>query len=65
MALVAMSQVKRVGPRTRVRMTAEMEPRGALRLIAPLMRRPIQRQYERVTESFRRVVEADAGREPD
>ena len=65
MALVATLHLKRVGPATHVRMTADMEARGALRLIAPLLRQPIQRQYERVTESFRRLVEADAGREPD
>jgi hypothetical protein len=37
-----------------------MEPRGPLKLLAPLMRKSIERQYERVTESFRRIVEGDA-----
>jgi carbon monoxide dehydrogenase subunit G len=61
MALMATITLARFGSATRVRMKAEMEPRGAFRLLAPLMRRLIERQYERVTESFRTVVEADTG----
>jgi carbon monoxide dehydrogenase subunit G len=59
MTLAATLELERVGSATRVRMEAQIEPRGPLRLLAPLMRKPIQRQYESVTESFRQVVEAD------
>jgi carbon monoxide dehydrogenase subunit G len=61
MSLVATLELERVGSATGVRMNADMLPRGPLKLLTPLMRRPIQRQYERVSESFRRVVQADAG----
>jgi hypothetical protein len=36
-----------------------MEPRGRLKLVAPLLRKPIERQCERVMESFRQLVERD------
>ena len=64
MALVATLELERVSSATRVRMKAEMEPRGPVKLLAPLMRKPIERQYERVSESFRQVVEGNkyAGR---
>jgi carbon monoxide dehydrogenase subunit G len=65
MTLAATIELERVGSATRVRMEAEIEPRGPLKLFTPLMRMPIQRQYERVTESFRQVVEADRERRPD
>jgi carbon monoxide dehydrogenase subunit G len=61
MALVATLELERAGSATRVRMKGQMEPHGPLRLLAPLMRKPIERQYEQVAESFRKVVEADAG----
>jgi carbon monoxide dehydrogenase subunit G len=61
MTLVATLGLERAGSATCVRMKGQMEPRGPLRLLAPLMRKPIERQYERVAESFRKVVEADAG----
>jgi carbon monoxide dehydrogenase subunit G len=60
MALVATLELERVGSATCVRMKAEMEPRGPLKLLAPLMRKPIERQYERVSESFRQVVKEDS-----
>ena len=59
MALVATLELERVGSATYVRMRGEMEPRGPLKLLAPLMRKPIERQYEQVSESFRQVVEGD------
>jgi uncharacterized protein YndB with AHSA1/START domain len=61
MTLAATLELEAVGSATCVRMKGEMEPRGAAKLFAPLMRRPIERQYERVTESFRQVVEDDSG----
>ena len=60
MTLVATLELERDGSATRVRMKGEMEPRGPMKLLAPLMRGPIERQYARVTASFRRVVEGDA-----
>jgi carbon monoxide dehydrogenase subunit G len=59
MALVATLEMERVGSATCVLMKAEMEPRGPLKLLAPLMRKPIERQYKQVSESFRQVVEGD------
>ena len=53
-------ELERAGSATCVRMNGQMEPRGPMKLLAPLMRKPIERQYERVAESFRHVVEADA-----
>ena len=60
MAFVATLKLKRVGSATRVQMEGKMEPRGPLKLVAPLLRKPIERQYERVMESFRQLVERDA-----
>jgi carbon monoxide dehydrogenase subunit G len=60
MTLVATLELERAGSATCVRMNGQMEPRGPMKLLAPLMRKPIERQYERVAESFRQVVEADA-----
>ena len=61
MTLVATLELERAGPASRVRMKGQMEPRGLMRPLAPLMRKPIERQYQRVAESFRKVVEGDAG----
>jgi carbon monoxide dehydrogenase subunit G len=58
--LTAPLELRRVGSTTCVRMKGEMEPRGPVKLLAPLMRKAIERQYERVTESFQQVVEEDA-----
>jgi hypothetical protein len=60
MTLVATLELERAGSATCVRMKGQMEPRGPLKLLAPLMRKPIERQYETVAESFRQVVEGDA-----
>jgi carbon monoxide dehydrogenase subunit G len=60
MTLVATLELERAGSATCVRMNGQMEPRGPMKLLAPLMRKPIERQYERVAQSFRQVVEADA-----
>jgi hypothetical protein len=61
MTLAATLELEPVGSATCVRMKGEMEPRRAAKLLAPLMRRPIERQYQRVTESFRPVIEGDTG----
>jgi uncharacterized protein YndB with AHSA1/START domain len=61
MTLVATLELERAGSASCVRMKGEMEPRGLMRMLAPIMRKPIERQYERVAESFRKVVEGDAG----
>src|SRR5688500_3156635 len=53
MTLVATLELEPAGSATCVRMKGEMEPRGPVKLLAPLMRKPIERQYERVSESFR------------
>jgi carbon monoxide dehydrogenase subunit G len=58
MGLVATLQLEPVGGATRVRMRGEMEPRGLLKLAAPLMRGLIDRQYGEVVESFRHAAEA-------
>ncbi len=60
MTLVATLELEPAGSATCVRMNGQMEPRGPMKLLAPLMRKPIERQYERVAESFRQVVEAVA-----
>jgi carbon monoxide dehydrogenase subunit G len=57
LALVATLELEPVGAATRVRMRGEMDPRGPLKLLAPLMRGLIERQYADVVESFRRVAE--------
>jgi uncharacterized protein YndB with AHSA1/START domain len=60
MALVATLELERTGSATCVRLRGQMEPRGLLKLLAPLMRKPIERQYETVAEGFRQAVEDDA-----
>ena len=49
-------ELEQAGLATRVRMKGGMEPRGLMKLLAPLMRKPIERQYATVAETFRRVA---------
>lgn len=56
MALVGTLELEQAGSATRVRMKGEMEPRGLMKLLAPLMRKPIERQYATVAETFREVA---------
>jgi hypothetical protein len=56
MTLVATLELEQAGSATRVRMKGEMEPRGLMTLLAPLMRKPIERQYATVAETFRQVA---------
>jgi carbon monoxide dehydrogenase subunit G len=60
MRLTASLELEPVGSATRVLMRGEMQPRGPMRLLEPLLRKPIERQYGRVTERFWQVIEADA-----
>jgi carbon monoxide dehydrogenase subunit G len=57
MGLTATLELEPAGTATRVRMRGEMEPRGLLKVAAPLMRGLIDRQYGDVVESFRRAAE--------
>lgn len=59
MTLLATLELERVDSATRVRMKGELRPRGLLKLLAPLVRGPIERQYGTVAESFRRVAEGE------
>jgi len=56
MTLVGTLELEQAGLATRVRMKGEMEPRGPMKLLAPLMRKPIERQYATVAETFRQVA---------
>lgn len=56
MRLVATLELESAGSATRVRMRGEMEPRGPLKLLAPLLRKPIERQYATVIERFEQVA---------
>jgi uncharacterized protein YndB with AHSA1/START domain len=54
--LVGTLELEQAGSATRVRRKGEMEPRGLMKLLAPLMRKPIERQYATVAETFRQVA---------
>jgi carbon monoxide dehydrogenase subunit G len=56
MTLVGTLELEQAGLATRVRMKGEMEPRGLMKLLAPLMRKPMDRQYATVAETFRQVA---------
>lgn len=49
-------ELEQAGLATRVQMKGGMEPRGLMKLLAPLMRKPIERQYATVAETFRQVA---------
>src|SRR5687767_8626364 len=55
--LIATVVVAAAGDGTAVTMRAELRPRGAFRLLEPLMRPLLERQYDDVVARFRAVVE--------
>lgn len=50
-----------VEPGTRMRFAASGQPRGALRLLAPLLRRALRRQFDGDCATLKRVLEQTQG----